>query len=697
MHGFSEYFDIRPRFQITKPDYNTVWYTGQQGIVVEWEDAELGGSVRISLLRGSVLIDDIAPSTENDGEYLDYDYIVPIDLEEDDNYRIEVHYSDKYNSRSVYFDIVHPPTEGNYAWETVSPLSILNDVHVIDHDIAIGVGDSGRIIRTENSGRTWTTIESGTQSRLNGISMSSPLVGTAVGYGNTVLRTVDGGITWERQDSGISGSYYDVSQINDTTAFACGVYDRIIRTRDGGESWEMVHEGGFDLHAICFADTDTGWAGGKEGTYLRTEDGGDTWIQVDLGLNPYAVITDFDFLDNDTGAFAYYSVGPDHHSSIMMMTYDGGGTWDGILSIHYAYSENPCLSFLDAETCVFSGTRPHRTTDGGSSWTQLPHHMFRQMNGIDLHQSGFGVGVGSHGVVMRTLDSGATWQSVGAVEAPVYNVEFVSPELAIAVGIHQLIMISTNGGQNWLEQHSVDGAPSLHSVSFTDPDAGMAAGDAGSILGTTDGGTSWTVLSSGISANIKDIEMISGLTAVAVGTGGTIIRTSDGGTGWSQIDSGTTGDLNAVFFSSPGHGTIVGQNGIVLTTLDGGTTWAEQSGPAAIDLYDVVFSDDMNGIAVGVGIILRTADGGANWEILNVPIDETLLSAEHIGGGTVIAVGKRGLILRTYDWGNNWVRQFSSVSTDLGGVSFIDWQDGIITGWDISNGTAILRTTTGGE
>jgi hypothetical protein len=109
--NFSEYFNIRPRFQIFEPNSYTTWLQGQENVTISWEPAELGGTVTIRLLRRGGSIDLIAEETPNDGLYEEYD--VPFNLEPGDYYFVEVYYNELFNARSGYIEVIEAAPQEN--------------------------------------------------------------------------------------------------------------------------------------------------------------------------------------------------------------------------------------------------------------------------------------------------------------------------------------------------------------------------------------------------------------------------------------------------------------------------------------------------------------------------------------------------------------------------------------------------------
>jgi photosystem II stability/assembly factor-like uncharacterized protein len=120
----------------------------------------------------------------------------------------------------------------------------LNDVHGIDQNFIVAVGNSNAIIRTRNGGQTWESITGPSVGvALNAVWVVDEKlwwVGTA---GGNLYNTRDGGLTWiikPFKGSG-AGSITDikfstrsVGWLSHTDATPLG---RILRTIDGGQSW----------------------------------------------------------------------------------------------------------------------------------------------------------------------------------------------------------------------------------------------------------------------------------------------------------------------------------------------------------------------------------------------------------------------------------------------------------------------------
>lgn len=70
------------------------------------------------------------------------------------------------------------------------------------------MGERGTILRTSDSGVTWTPVAVRTHSTLLNVQFLSDDNGWIVGRSGTILRTDDAGLTWIEQESGTKQNLY---------------------------------------------------------------------------------------------------------------------------------------------------------------------------------------------------------------------------------------------------------------------------------------------------------------------------------------------------------------------------------------------------------------------------------------------------------------------------------------------------------
>ena len=301
------------------------------------------------------------------------------------------------------------------------------------------------------------------------------------------MKTSDQGNTWLAQSGGIDVGFYGVCFTDVNHGTAVGAQGAIYRTDDGGSSWAGQQIGGPGLQTVGFADADNGFATGYEARILHTANGGKTWEQQ-FQNGFYLWFADISVTD------AYHATAVGQGGRILH-TSDGGTNW--ILQ-----SENPGynlygVDFIDAQNGFAVGDHGTilRTTNGGGNWTSQnigdDNTNLFSVSFLDIN-NGLIVGNDFNSVlVLKTTDGGQNWTSVpNSIPETLYDVQFVSSQVAFAVGNEGVIYKSSDGGLNWVQQ--VDGkSTGLHSVSFINELVGTAVGENGTILHTTDGGASF--------------------------------------------------------------------------------------------------------------------------------------------------------------------------------------------------------------
>lgn len=163
-----------------------------------------------------------------------------------------------------------------------------------------------------------------------------------------------------------------------------------------------------------------------------------------------------------------------------------------------------------------------QSSDGGRSWQavslegQVDFHRLRAVGSVVL-------GLSAHdGRLMRSQDSGVTWQDLGT--PPVYDiaVDPRDPERVLAT-TEQGPVLSTNGGTSFAP---IDGAPLLALLSWAGRTV-YAAAPGGDLYISGDGGASWTRTGfvggqpSAIAANGEHVVVLAGATIVESTDAGT--------------------------------------------------------------------------------------------------------------------------------------------------------------------------------
>jgi photosystem II stability/assembly factor-like uncharacterized protein len=242
--------------------------------------------------------------------------------------------------------------------------------------------------------------------------------GWMVGELGRILRTQDGGKTWMRQDAGTKRPFLAMTCLDPKTAWLAGKEGIVYATKDGGETWTELKTGS-DRHlfTIEFPTAERGHAAGDFGTMIHTEDGGKTWtatrIPETVALPESALDTGVEPGDVNLYALSYGD--PDHvwivgEFGIIVTSADGGRTWEQ----QHTPIESTLFGvrFLDARRGFAVGIDSTilATDDGGATWRTVPPPvMQRSYYDIAIRGSNGWI-VGDAGTVLKTADGGVTWK-----------------------------------------------------------------------------------------------------------------------------------------------------------------------------------------------------------------------------------------------------------------------------------------------
>jgi photosystem II stability/assembly factor-like uncharacterized protein len=332
-----------------------------------------------------------------------------------------------------------------------------------------------------------------------------------------------------------------------------------------------------EIFSIQLFSPDKGWAVAQGGgRLLATEDGGETWLDVtppdllplppgvnSLGVRPF-------FLDSQMAWFTPSTTAAD----TLFFTRDGGRTWSAAdipfaMANYFFLDQKNGFALEDLGAGVGSHyVALHRTSDGGTTWTEVFAHEPGESK--SLPESGTKNGVTfinrDRGFISGTIpmedyfhfyvtnDGGATWMQEMDISLPgVFSGSFLDTWQPIffegtigflpvrasgADGNLLLIYRSEDAGETWAFQGSV---PNGQDVDFINGRVGWVAGDAG-LFKTADGGVSWeVVITAGVPAgeDFLDVDFVDGdhgwlLTYLEGGNGPSrkLYRTDDGGENW---------------------------------------------------------------------------------------------------------------------------------------------------------------------
>ncbi len=261
----------------------------------------------------------------------------------------------------------------------------------------------------------------------------------------------------------------------------------------------------------------------------------------------------------------------------------------------------------------------------------------------------------------------------------------------------------------------------LQDICFVDTLHGWAVGDNATILLTNNGGENWIKLLSPLEfIALKKVQFVSETVGFIISTGGSFLSTTDGGINWniSSILADSTGFSYSDFcFVNENEGWVTGRKegknygiGVIMHTNNGGKTWEKQLELLSYIQTDAKFFSSIKFANSKVGwalasdyfdnfsttYVYKTDSGGLKWQNISTLSNVPNYTLKIVGndtlwcGGTVLFISNNGGVT----WGDN--QHYGP-----GLLSVISPENGLkgwVFYWNIFSGQKqILRTTDGGK
>lgn len=441
----------------------------------------------------------------------------------------------------------------SYTWEFAGPLNIGGRITDIEMPLGsfstIYVGAaSGGILKTTNSGATWTNIFNVAATISIGdiaVSADDPnLLYAGTGEANAssqsfrgdgIYKSTDGGDTWAH--SGLDFAAYfgriviDHSDSQRVFAAACGNLFSpdenrgIYRTTDGGASWEQVLFVSDSTSAIDLVQHPTNpdilyaamWERMRGLNYRRSfgetsgiwmsENGGDSWTELSNGLPGGSSKGRIGLAISPSNPLILYAFYDNQSEVAVYKTQNGGQSWsrtnDGALqgmnSNFGWYFGQIRLDPAMPDFIYVLGVDLYFSMDGGSSWTQLAGYFNYDEIHVDhhamyIHPVTGRIYEGNDGGLYTSDDVGYNWDKINNLPLTQFydiEIDYLNPERLYG-GTQDNNTIRTNTGQtdDWEAILGGDGFYSL--VDYTNSNIIYAEYQWGELHKSVDGG-SWMV------------------------------------------------------------------------------------------------------------------------------------------------------------------------------------------------------------
>ena len=597
---------------------------------------------------------------------------------------------------------------GHSGWSWGDPSPQGNDIRGIEFAGTRGyaAGKFGTLLRSEDSGATWTGLSTGTTQDLARVRIidADSLV---IAGGCVVRRSDDAGQTftrlpWTASDLRCAGNIVSLHFPSSEVGYLLVQDGTVLRTADGGQTWTRKTAvpgtrstgGNAQPTDVFLTGLDTGVATTSVGQIYRTIDGGNSWTLVASTGPPTTLsLNGVFFFDASTG----YVVG----NSIVLATTDGGTSWttkspNVILDLNSIRCSSPTTCLVTAA----SGERLLRTTNGGDSFASVTPST-QKIFAAAFASPTRAVAGGAFGTTVVSDDAGTTWSTIGSVLADDFSrLRASSSQLAFATGENGALSRTTDGGATWANL-GVSTSANVVDASFPTQNTGYALDSGGTVLRTDNGGTSWKILDTGTGAKPRALLALDTNRVLLVGPRG-VRRSTDGGDSFARVRGRAVAKATLIDYDRAGGAVFAFGFKALYVSTTAGKSWKKvKRPPTRADLQAFDFVSTKRGYALTFdGRAWQTTNGGRKWrEVPGLASDSAFEVAFSDARNGFVAVrdfgGKfNGYVMRTIDGGRTWQPQL----IDDDGID----NDGLVatggkTAITLSLGNALFATTTGGQ
>jgi photosystem II stability/assembly factor-like uncharacterized protein len=287
----------------------------------------------------------------------------------------------------------------------------------------VAVGESGRIVLSDDQGQSWRQAKVPTSVLLTAVEFADANVGWAIGHSGVVLRTEDAGETWSRQLDGVQ-----VAQlIHDAASRSAAGAPGIAKGISVDQAERLINDGpDKPFLALHVEDRQKVTIVGAFGYALSTLDGGKHWVSLDRQL------------DNPMGLH-YYGIAKTDEG--LLLVGEQGIVQRQITAEEFhreTPSEGTLFGVLSPDNHVFVayGLRGKvlRSLDDGKTWNKVSSGIEASIQTGALLQDGTILLVAENGQMISSQDRGSTFNLLSVRGLPTAYVLPVSAKSLIAVG-----------------------------------------------------------------------------------------------------------------------------------------------------------------------------------------------------------------------------------------------------------------------
>jgi photosystem II stability/assembly factor-like uncharacterized protein len=309
--------------------------------------------------------------------------------------------------------------------KTLVALASTSGVHGVSFGVgsrAVGVGEGGGIVISDDDGAGWSGIGSRLPGALARLRATSPTLAFGAGPEGRLARSLDGGRTWGPIGTPTQQDITDVSFTSKTTGYALDLAGQVFRTGDGGTSWLRLRPGFPARPQALLALRDVVLLVGPHGI-LRSHDGGRTFASVRSRAARRAKLFDIDRAGRALFAFG---------SRRIAVSMNRGRSWKTVRRPRRALIES--VDFVSPRTgfLLEQDGRLWRTDDRGRRWRDLAGTGSDDGIGMAFSSGATGYVAISHfgaeagGYLLHTTNGGRTWRPELLTDSPIAGAGLVA-------------------------------------------------------------------------------------------------------------------------------------------------------------------------------------------------------------------------------------------------------------------------------
>jgi photosystem II stability/assembly factor-like uncharacterized protein len=592
------------------------------------------------------------------------------------------------------------------------------DFYCFSKDEAVIAGDYGNIMKTTNGGSNW--IHFGYIDNFFGSINSVYFVGNTgwcVCDSSVVFKSTNKGDNWIRiNNPGFSFSNFSsVYFLNLTTGYVVSSGKNILKTTNGGLNWFTLYNFSINgtLISPYFISESTGWIieSGMNGVYsygnlYKTTNGGTNWTQQYNAV----MLSKVKFFNENTGYVAGGNGSPAYRRGFFLKTTNGGTNWNKqyIDSVSGFFD----IDFINQNTGWVSGNNIiYKTTNAGNSWSgsNFSPMYFKAADNNNLW------GIKQY-EIFKSSGSGSVWDTVSYNLIPlsesISNIFFLNENIGWGTLFFDVIK-STDGGYNW-KTYNVPNAREISSIIFANDNTGWVTSyegvtDSVYLYKSTNGGANWIYANpSNKISSLKQIKYFSPSNLILFGylsrplvNKSVILRSTNLGLNWTLDSLDDSYNIIICDFNNFWACNLTK----LLKSSNGGAGWQEINVPGIVNYGNGFFINQNTGFVsinnnanVNINYIHRTFNGGVNWDSIYTGSNAAGISNYYYLNNILWAVGRDNasypIVIKMTNNFSNWdVYRLNGnrLWCDLFSIYFINNN----TGWISGGWTEVYKTTNG--